>query len=107
MLEKHEKYFNDVDGRPTRIEMPEEGNNTLSFQTYQEHMKVPYVIYADSEAMVRKIPSCELGADRKQKSYTEKTEWHEACGFSYMVVRSDGEVVGRKVYGVKMQWERL
>ena len=34
----------------------------------------------------------------KYKSYTEKTEWHEACGYSYIVVRSDGEVTGSKVY---------
>ena len=36
--------------------------------------------------------------ESKQKSYTHKTEWHEACGYSYMVVRSDGEVLGSKVY---------
>ena len=33
---------------------------------------------------------------------TEKTEWHKACGYSYLImwttVKSDGEVVGSKVY---------
>ena len=33
-----------------------------------------------------------------KKSYTHKTEWHEACAYSYMVVRSDDEVLGSKVY---------
>ena len=61
-------------------------------------MKVPYVIYADSEALIRKIPGCEMGSESKKKSYTEKREWHEACGYSYMVVRNDGEVSGSKVY---------
>ena len=53
-------------------------------------MKVPFEIYADFEALVRKIPGCERGPESKQQSFTEKTEWHEACGFSYFVVRSDG-----------------
>ena len=98
LLENHKKYCNGVNGRPTRIEMPEEGKNTLSFQNHHKQMKVPYVIYADFEALVRKIPGCEIGPESKKKSYTEKTEWHEACGYSYMVVRIDGEVSGSKVY---------
>ena len=56
------------------------------------------MIYADFEVLVRKIPGCDLGPESKKKSYTEKTEWHEACGYSYMVVRIDGEVSGSKVY---------
>ena len=52
------------------------------------------MIYADFEALVRKIPV----GEREQTSNTEKTEWHEACGYSYRVVRSDGEVTGSKVY---------
>ncbi|KAL9951857.1 hypothetical protein ACROYT_G044596 [Oculina patagonica] len=57
---------------------------------YVKRMRAPYVIYADFEALVRKISGCELGPESKQKSYTEKTEQHEACGFAYTVVRSDG-----------------
>ena len=45
LLENHKKYCNGVNGRPTRIEMPEEGKNTLSFQNHHKQMKVPYVIY--------------------------------------------------------------
>ena len=33
MLLEHKKYCNGVNGWPTRIVMPEEGKNTLSFQT--------------------------------------------------------------------------
>ena len=98
LLENHKKYHNGVNGRPTRIEMPEEGKNTLSFQNHHKQIKMPYVIYADFEALVKKIPGCERVPESKQKSYTDKTEWHEACGYSYMVARSDGEVSGSKVY---------
>ena len=98
LLENHKKYCNGVNGRPTRIEMPEEGKNTLSFRNHHKQMKVPYVIYADIEALIRKILGCEIGPEGKKKSYTEKTEWHEACGNSYMVVRIDGEVSESKAY---------
>jgi len=59
-------------------------------------MKMPYVIYTDFEAIIRKILGCEH--ERMQASYTEKTEWHEACRYSFMVVRSDGKVVCSKAY---------
>ena len=100
LLENHKKYCNGVNGRPTRIEMPEEGKNILAFQNYQKQMKAPYVIYADFEALVKKIQGCERysESEKKCKSYTEKTEWHEACGYSYIVVKSDGEVTSKKVY---------
>ena len=61
LLENHEKYCNGVNGRPTTIEMPEERKNTLSFKNHHKQMKVPFVIYADFEALVRKMPGCERG----------------------------------------------
>jgi len=97
LLENHKKYCNGVNGRPTMIEMPEEGKYILSFRNHHKQMKVPYVIYVDIEALIRKILGCEIGPESKKKSCTEKTEWHEACGYSYMVVRIDGEVSGSKV----------
>ena len=93
MLVSHKKDCNGVNGTPTRIKMPEKGKNTLSFQNYHKQMKVTYVIYGDFEALVRKIPGCERGPGREQTSYTEKTEWHEACGYAYIVVRCDGKVI--------------
>ena len=102
VLVEHEKHCNGVNGRPTRIEMPEEGNNNLTFKNYHKQMKAPYVIYADFEAVVRKFKGCERGPDyinkNKTKCYTDKTEHHEACGYSFVVVRSDGQVTGPIVY---------
>ena len=106
LLEKHEKYCNGVNGRPTRVEMPEEGKNTLSFKNYHKHMNVPFVIYSDFEALVRKIPGCQRRPESKQQSFTKKTEWHEKCGFSYFVVRSDGWASQPVVLEAKMRWER-
>ena len=115
VLVEHEKHCNGVNGRPTRIDMPEEGNNNLTFKNYHKQMKAPYVIYADFEAVVRKYKGCERGPDyinkNKTKCYTDKTEHHEACGYSFVVVRSDGQVTGPIVYrgenAVKSFLERL
>ena len=107
LLVSHKKYCNGVNGRPTRIEMPEEGKSILSFQNYKKQMKMPFVIYTDFEALIRKIPGCERGPERMQISYTEKTGTHEACGYSYMVVRCDDEITGSNFYGEKMRLEHF
>ena len=98
LLENHKKYCNGLKGKPTRIDMPKEEEKIVSFQNYNKQMKVPYVIYADLEALIKKISLCELEGGNKGKSYIIKKEYHEASGFSYTVVRSDGEVSGLKVY---------
>ena len=67
----------------------------MSFTNYHKQMKAPYVVYADFECVLRKISSFE--PDNKQ-SFTVKTEKHEPCGFSYMVVRSDGTTFGPFTY---------
>ena len=97
-LGNHKKYCNGLKGKPTRIDMPKEEDKIVSFQNYNKQMKAPYLIYADFEASVKKISLCELEGGNKEKSYTMKTEYHEASGYSYTVVRSDDEVLGPKVY---------
>ena len=74
LLENHEKYCDSVNGRPTMIQMPEDGKNILSFKDYHKQMKVPYVIYADIEALIRKILGFDIWPERKKKSFTEKKE---------------------------------
>ena len=76
---------------PTRTEMLKEGENKMAFKNFYKQMKAPYVVYADCECVLRKIKTCE--PDNK-KSFTIKTEKHEPCGFSYVVVRSDGQTFG-------------
>ena len=77
LLKNHKKYCNGVNGQLTRIEMPEEGKNTVAFQNHHKQMKVPYVKYAGFEALVRKIHHCERAKGIKA-SYTKNMELHEA-----------------------------
>ena len=70
-------------------------------------MKAPYVIYADFEALVKKISLCELGPESKKKSYTMKTEYHEASGYSYKLWEVTVKFQDQKFTGVKTRWERF
>ncbi len=40
--------------------MPEEGKNKLSFQNHHKQLPVPFIIYADFEALTRKVEGPEL-----------------------------------------------
>jgi len=58
-------------------------------------MKVLFVLYADFASVVRKLPGCEPSQDR---SFTIKTEEHEACWFAFITIRSDNARSGPCVY---------
>ena len=63
----------------------------MTFTNCHKQMKVPYVVYADFECMLRKIDNC---IPNNKRSFTVETEKHEPCGFSYLVERSDGLTYG-------------
>ena len=91
LLERHMPECKGLLKSPTRTEMPKEGENKMKFQNYNKQMKAPYVVYADFECLVKKIATCE---PNNKHSFTVKTEKHEPCGFSYVIVRSDGKTFG-------------
>ena len=69
-----------------RVDMPEEGKNKLNVKNYHNQMSAPFVIYADFEALTRRVDGPELDPS---KWNTQKTQHHEACGWGYVVVRCD------------------
>ena len=95
LLERHKPECKGLMKSPTRTDMPKQGENKMSFTNYHKQMKAPYVVYADFECLVRKIATRE--PDNKH-SFTIKTEKHEPCGFSYVVVRSDWQIFGPYTY---------
>lgn len=81
VLTKHQQnciIINSVQG----VTMPEEGE-TLQFKNYSKQMPVPFVIYADFEAITRPVSSCKPD---DTKSYSEAYQMHEDCGYGYKVV---------------------
>ena len=68
--------------------MPEKGKNKLTFQNHHKQLPAPFIIYADFEALTTKVEGPELDPT---KSNIQRTQHHEACSFSYIVVRCDGQ----------------
>ena len=65
------------------VKMPDKSNNILKFNNFQKQQPVPFVIYADFEAIIEKIYGCQ---SNDNKSYTEAYQKHTDCGFGYKVV---------------------
>ena len=95
LLERHKPECKGLLKSPTRTEMPKEGENKMAFQNFYKQMKAPCAVYADFECIIKKIATCEPNS---KNSFTVKTEKHEPCGFSYVVVRSDGQTRGPYTY---------
>ena len=72
------------------IYMPKQGENILKFNNFHKQLPVPFVIYADFEAITKKVQGCkqseEMEKDKDRRSYTEAYQTHEDCGYGYKVV---------------------
>ena len=72
------------------INMPKKGENILRFNNFHKQLSVPFVIYADFEAITKKVQGCkqneEMEEEKNKRSYTEAYQTHEDCGFGYKVV---------------------
>ena len=71
------------------INMPKHGENILKFNNFHKQLPVPFVIYADFEAITKKVQSCEQSKEmknEKNKRHTEAYQTHEDCGYGYKVV---------------------
>ena len=64
------------------IKMPP-GGSKINFQNHKKMLPVPFVIYADFEAITERINSCQPSDD---KSYTSTYQSHKACGYGYKLV---------------------
>ena len=82
VLTNHKENCIQVNGTQS-IKMPDENNNILKFNGYNKQLPVPFVIYADFEAITEKIDSCQRNDN---KSYTEAYQNHRDCGYGYKVV---------------------
>ena len=58
-------------------------NNILKFNNFNKQLPVPFVIYADFEAITEKIHGCQ---PNNNKSFTEAYQKHTDCGYGYKVV---------------------
>ena len=95
-LQDHMIYCRGVDAPPCRVVFPEENADesppTIKFKNIQHMMKAPYVIYADTESIIKPVDSPNTDTN------TTQTSEHIPCSFAYTVVRSDGRVKSEKLY---------
>lgn len=63
LLESHKRECLGIGEKPQSTKMPEVGENILNFMAYHRQMRVPYVIYADFEALNVPVEGC--GGDPK------------------------------------------
>ena len=80
-LTSHEKICKNKDF--CGISMPSEKNNILEFNQYMKLDKLPYIIYADIESLIRKIGGC---ANNPEKSATTKIVEHIPCAYSMSTI---------------------
>ena len=107
-LSDHLIHCKGVDAPPCHAVFPqatEDGSPpTIQFKNIQHLMKAPYVIYADTEAIIK--PTASSTTD----SNTVQTSEHVHCSFACTVVRSDGQVISERLYrgedamGVFFDW---
>ena len=72
------------------INIPKQGENILKFNNFYKQLPVSFVIYANFEAITKKVEGCEqseeMKKDKDRRSYTEAYQTHEDCGYGYKVI---------------------
>ena len=81
VLTEHKNNCISINGKQA-INMPEKGDKVY-FKNHHKQLPVPFVIYADFEAITEKIQGCQ---PNNEKSYTEAYQKHTDCGYGYKVV---------------------
>ena len=70
--------------------MPKKGENILKFHNFHKQLPVPFVIYADFEAITKKVQGCkesdEMEKEKEKRLYTEAYQTQQDCGCGYKVV---------------------
>ena len=89
VLVKHVNNCLTINGAQA-INMPKQGENILKFNNFHKQLLVPFVIYADFEAITKKVQGCEqseeMDNEKNKRSYTEACQTHKDCGYGYKVV---------------------
>ena len=97
-LQDHLVYCRGVDAAPCHAVFPQASEDglppTIQFKNIQHLMKAPYVIYADTESIIKLTDNPGPNTDTN----TTQTSEHIPCSFAYTVVRSDGRVMSEKLY---------
>ena len=85
-LRSHERLC--YDNEYCKINMPSLDNNILQYNSGEKSLKLEHINTYDLEALLIKHYRATNNSDR---TYTEKVNTHEACGYAINLVREHGE----------------
>ena len=87
ILDAHRKDCIVINGKQA-IKMPNEDENRVEFINHRKQIPVPFVIYADFEAITKKNKKSDVNEskDNSNVSYTKAYQTHIDCGYGYKVV---------------------
>ena len=85
-LTEHKEYC--YNNECVKIVMPEK-NIFLRFKNFHHSEKAPFVVYADTEALIKEMHNCDPNPN---KSYTKKYQKHKPISFSYYIKCFDNSV---------------
>ena len=85
-LTEHKEYC--YNNECVKTIMPGKGT-IIRFKNFLHSEKAPFVVYADTEALIKEIDTCD---PNPQKSYTKKYQKHEPVSFSYYIKCFDNSV---------------
>ena len=85
-LDKHKEYC--YNNECIKTIMPEP-NTFLKFKNFPHSDKVPFVVYVDTEALIKEMHNCDPNPN---KSYTKKYQKHEPVSFAYYIKCFDNNV---------------
>ena len=74
--------------------MPKKGEHILKFNNFRKQLPVPFVIYADFQAITKEVQGCKQSEDMEKekekryqiRSYTKACQTQEDCGCGHKVV---------------------
>ena len=81
VLLNHKEICLEINGKQA-VKMPKIGSK-IDFKNFKKQLQVPFVIYADFEAITEPIHGCQPS---NQKSFTEVYQKHTDCGYGHKVV---------------------
>ena len=96
-LKKHERVCNNHDY--CHVDMPKE-HEKIKYLPGEKSLKVPFIIYADLECLLKKARSCQ---NNPENSYTQKklrTNLQDTHGVQYarlMMQKTDAILIGEKI----------
>ena len=77
------------------VDMPEKGKNILKYGPGDELLKIPFIIYADLERLLKKEQSCRY---LPKKSYTQRKANYKPLGYSLSLISSFDEIKNRRKF---------